>query len=170
MPSLLVVDDEPNILLAFRRAYRDAGLAVHTAESAEEGLNLAARHKPDVVVLDVQLPDLNGLEAFRRLQGLDSRLPVIFITGHGTTDTAIEAMKLGAFDYLLKPLELDQLRALIDRACSISRGMHVKAVTAEEPVPPEPSDVLVGRSPAMQEVYKTIGRVAPQDVTVLITG
>src|SRR5207249_7540868 len=82
----------------------------------------------------------------------------------------IEAMKLGAFDYLLKPLELDQLRALIDRACNISRGMHVKAVTAEEPVPPEPSDVLVGRSPAMQEVYKAVGRVAPQDVTVLITG
>jgi two-component system nitrogen regulation response regulator GlnG len=170
MPVLLVIDDEASILEAFRATFDEPSVTVLTAGSAIEGLESARANRPDVVILDLDLPDLNGLEAFRRLQALDSRVPVIFVTGHGTTDTAIEAMKLGAFDYLLKPLELDQLRALIDRACNISRGMHVKAVTAEEPVPPEPSDVLVGRSPAMQEVYKTIGRVAPQDVTVLITG
>jgi DNA-binding response OmpR family regulator len=77
MPSLLVVDDEPNILLAFRRAYRDAGLEVLTADTAEDGLALAAAHRPDVVVLDVQLPDLNGLEVFRRLHALDAHTPVI---------------------------------------------------------------------------------------------
>ena len=170
MPSLLVVDDEPNILLAFRRAYRDAGLAVHTAESAEEGLNLAARHKPDVVVLDVQLPDLNGLEVFRRLHALDAHTPVIFITGKSTTDTAIEAMKLGAYDYLFKPLELAQLRQVVDRALALSRMVHVPVEETEGAPVDDRADALVGRCSAMLEVYKAIGRVAAQDVTVLISG
>src|SRR5262249_27000923 len=147
MPSLLVVDDEPNILLAFRRAYRDAGLDVHTAESAEEGLNLAARPKPDVVVLAVQLPALNGLEVFRRLHALDAHTPVIFITGKSTTDTAIEAMKLGAYDYLFKPLELAPLRQVIDRALALSRLVHRPPVGAEEELGDERADAIGGRCP-----------------------
>src|SRR5262249_57698856 len=108
-----------------------------------------------------------GCGVWRRgVQG-NARIAVIFITGHGTTDTAMEAMKLGAFDYLLKPLELAHLRELVARACAISRLMRVPAVTEDEPIQ-EPADVLVGRCPAMQDVYKAIGRVAPQDVTVLI--
>jgi two-component system nitrogen regulation response regulator GlnG len=170
MPSLLVVDDEPNILLAFRRAYRDTGIQVHTAESAEEGLNLAARHQPDVVVLDVQLPDLNGLDVFRRLHALDVHTPVIFITGKSTTDTAIEAMKLGAYDYLFKPLELAQLRQVVDRALALSRMVHVPVAEAGSAPVDERADALVGRCSAMLEVYKAIGRVAAQDVAVLISG
>src|SRR5262249_32357134 len=106
MPALLVVDDEPAILLAFRRAFRQAGLEVYTAESGGEGLALAREHRPDAVVLDVQLPDTTGLELFQQLRQLDARIPVVFITGKATTDTAIEAMRLGAYDYLFKPLEL----------------------------------------------------------------
>src|SRR6202008_4948399 len=113
--------------------------------------------------------DMTGLDALRRLREIDARSPVIFITGHGTTDTAIEAMKLGAFDYLLKPLELVPLRELVARAFAISRLMRVPAVTEDEPTQ-EPADVLVGRCPAMQTVYKAIGRVAPPDVTALIRG
>jgi two-component system nitrogen regulation response regulator GlnG len=170
MPSLLVVDDEPSILLAFRRAYRDRELEVLTAETAASGLALANAHRPDVVILDVQLPDMTGLEALHQLRKIDARCPVIFITGKSTTDTAIEAMKLGAFEYLLKPLELPQLRQIIDRALAISRMMHVPAVVAEgEPVD-DRADAIIGRCPAMQEVYKAIGRVAGQDVPVLITG
>src|SRR5438094_432999 len=154
MPVLLVVDDEPAILLAFRRAFRSGGVEVLTAESAGEGLALARQHPPAVVVLDVQLPDQSGLDVFLQLRQLDARIPVVFITGKATTDTAIEAMKLGAYDYLFKPLELGQLRELVARAFDISRLMHVPAVVAEEETPPEQSDVLVGRCPAMQEVYK----------------
>ena len=95
---------------------------------------------------------------------------MVFITGHGTTDTAIEAMKLGAYDYLLKPLELAPLRELVRRALEISRLMHVPALMEAEQPGPGPAELLVGRCPAMQEVYKAIGRVAPQDVTVLILG
>src|SRR5690242_2165138 len=171
MPTLLVIDDETSILYAFRRAYRDADLTLATASTAAEGLDAVARQQPDVVFLDINLPDQSGLETFRQIRRLDARIPVIFITGHGTTNTAIEAMKLGAFDYLLKPLELDQLRRLVSRAFEISRVMHVRAVTSDEPpVPGETAEVMVGRCPAMQEVYKAIGRVAPQDVTVLIVG
>ncbi|HJT78002.1 MAG TPA: sigma-54 dependent transcriptional regulator [Gemmataceae bacterium] len=168
MPTLLVVDDEPSILLAFRRAF--GALTVLTAETAAEGLDLAAAQRPDAVVLDIQLPDLTGLEALQRLRDLDPRCPVIFITGKSTTDTAIEAMKLGAYDYLLKPLELKQLRQVVDRALALRRLMHVPAVVADAGPVDDRADAIVGRCPAMQAVYKAIGRVAAQDVTVLITG
>jgi two-component system nitrogen regulation response regulator GlnG len=170
MPILLVVDDEPSILAAFRRAYRDTPLEVRTAETAADGLALAQQEHPDVIVFDVQLPDMTGLEALRKLHELDARSPVIFITGKSTTDTAIEAMKLGAYEYLLKPLELPQLRQIIDRALAISRLMHVPAVIADAESMDERADAIIGRCPAMQKIVKSIGRVAAQEVAVLITG
>jgi two-component system nitrogen regulation response regulator GlnG len=171
MPTLLVIDDEPAILHFFRRAFHEPEVTVLTAGSASEGLDKVAQHRPDVVILDIQLPDQSGLETFEHIRQLDPKIPVIFITGHGTTATAIEAMRLGAYEYLLKPLELDQLCGLVARAFEISRLMRVPAVVPEaEPQPEVAADVLVGRSPPMQAVYKAIGRVAPQDVTVLILG
>ncbi len=170
MPTLLVVDDEPSILLAFRRAFRDTSVEVITAETAGDGVELARRRRPDVLILDIHLPDLTGLEALGRFRELDARSPIIFITGKSTTDTAIEAMKLGAYEYLLKPLELAQLRQVIDRALEISRLMHVPAVVADNEPVDDGADAIIGRCPAMQEVYKAIGRVASQDVTVLISG
>jgi two-component system nitrogen regulation response regulator GlnG len=171
MPTLLVVDDEASILHAFRRAFREPEVNLITAGNAAEAFEAVEQHKPDVVVLDVQLPDQSGLDVFRRLHRLDARVPVIFITGHGTTDLAIEAMKLGAFEFLLKPLELGPLRDLVERAFAISRLMHVPVmVPGDVPAAVDNSDVLIGRCPAMQAVYKAIGRVASQDVTVLILG
>ncbi len=177
MPILLVIDDEPSILHFFRRAFREPEVKLLTAGSAAEGLEKIAQHRPDVIILDINLPDQSGLEAFQRINELDAKIPVIFITGHGTTATAIEAMRLGAYEYLLKPLELDQLSDLVERAFEISRLMRVPAVVpaveasrgASAPGE-ESSEILVGRGPAMQEIYKAIGRVAPQDVTVLILG
>src|SRR5271156_2937681 len=170
MPTLLVIDDEPSILHAFRRAFRDDDVALVTAPTAAEGLASLERERPDVIILDVKLPDQSGLETLRRIRQTDARIPVVLITGHGTTDTAIEAMKLGAYEYLLKPLELSQLREMVGRALEISRLMRVPAVLADEAAAADRSDVLIGRCPSMQEVYKEIGRVAPQDVTVLVLG
>jgi two-component system nitrogen regulation response regulator GlnG len=170
MPTLLVVDDEPSILHFFRRAFPGPEVKLMTAASAAEGLQAVADHQPDVAILDIGLGDASGLDLFRRIHEADAKLPVIFITGHGTTATAIEAMSMGAFEYLLKPLELEELTDLIDRAFEISQMMRVPAVIPEGEKPSETSDTLVGRSPEMQEVYKSIGRVAPQDVTVLILG
>jgi two-component system nitrogen regulation response regulator GlnG len=168
--TLLVVDDEPSILHFFRRAFREADVNLVTASSAEEGLDQVRTAEPDVIVLDVDLAGHSGLDLFRRIQQLDPRIPVIFITGHGTTATAIEAMQLGAYEYLLKPLELDHLLDLVDRAFEISRLMKVPPVIAKGPEITDAPDALVGRCPAMQDVYKSIGRVASQDVTVLILG
>jgi len=170
MPTLLIIDDEPSIQHAFRRVLRDPEIAVITGGTAAEGLQLVQDSRPDAIVLDVHLPDARGLDTFDKIQQLDARIPVILITGHGTTDLAIEAMKRGAFEYLLKPLELPQLRQLIDRAFASSRLMHVPAVVSDEKLPRDEGDVLLGRCSAMQEVYKAIGRVAAQDVTVLIRG
>src|SRR4051794_35722960 len=170
MPTLLVVDDEPSILHFFRRAFPGPDVTLRTAASASECLEAVTADRPDVVILDINLPDASGLETFRRIHGIDPKIPIIFITGHGTTGTAIEAMRLGAYEYLLKPLELDQLSDLVERAFAISRLMRVPAVIPEGGEAKEDSDALIGRCPAMQEVYKSIGRVAPQDVTVLILG
>jgi two-component system nitrogen regulation response regulator GlnG len=170
MPTLLVVDDEPSILHFFRRAFCEPEVTLLTAPSAAEGLEAVNRDRPDVVILDINLPDASGLDTFRRIQQIDPKIPVIFITGHGTMATAIEAMRLGAYEYLLKPLELDHLTDLVERAFEISRLMRVPAVIPEGGEANDDADALLGRCPAMQEVYKAIGRVAPQDVTVLILG
>ena len=170
MPTLLVVDDEPSILYFFRQAFEEPEVTLHTASSAAEGLATLQAVRPDVVILDINLSDASGLDTFKQVREIDPRIPVIFITGHGTTATAIEAMRLGAYEYLLKPLELDQLTGLVHRAFEISRLMRVPAVLPETGEASDDSDLMVGRCPAMQDVYKSIGRVAPQDVTVLVTG
>jgi two-component system nitrogen regulation response regulator GlnG len=170
MPTLLIIDDEPVIQHAFRKAFRSPAHEVLTASTAADGLESLRRQTPDVVILDVHLPDSDGLATFEKIRAFDARIPVILITGHGTTELAIEAMKRGAFDYLLKPLEYDQIRRLVDQACASSRLMHVPAVVAELEPAQEADDALLGRCAAMQNVYKAIGRVAPTDETVLILG
>src|SRR6059058_5996387 len=130
MINLLVIDDEDSILHAFRRAFRAPDFTLRSASTAAEGLTRLSEVEPDVVILDIHLPGASGLDTFEQIHRMDARLPVILITGHGTTDLAIEAIKRGAYDYLLKPLELSQLRDLVTRACASSRLMHVPAVIA----------------------------------------
>jgi two-component system nitrogen regulation response regulator GlnG len=170
MITLLVIDDEESILHAFRRAFRAPEFSLHIAGTAAEGLARLAQVKPDVVVLDLHLPDATGLDTFEQIHRGDARLPVVLVTGHGTTDLAIEAIKRGAYEYLLKPLELPQLKELITQAAAGRRLMTEPAVIPQAGSVPDKGDVLLGRCPAMQEVYKAIGRVAQQDVTALILG
>ncbi len=170
MPVLLVIDDDPLVRHRFRREFEDTDIRIVTAQAAEEGLRLCAENPCDAVILDVMLPDMSGLEAFQRIQSLDSRLPVIFITAGGESETAIQAMKMGAYDYLIKPLDQARVKKLVDSAVEIRRLMQVPVSMESEATAAEQGDQLVGRCPAMQEVYKGIGRVAPQDVTVLIQG
>jgi two-component system nitrogen regulation response regulator GlnG len=176
MQSLLIIDDEPNVCYTLAKVLGSARLKILSAGTAGEGLDMVRRESPDVVLLDVRLPDMTGLDAYRQIRQIDARLPVIIITAHGTTETAIEAMTLGAFDYLLKPLDLEQLRDVVGRAMHLSQISRTPAMYDGVPGTPghEPpqieSDQLVGNSPPMQELYKSIGRIAPQDVTVLILG
>jgi DNA-binding NtrC family response regulator len=170
MATLLVIDDDRSVLHMIGHAFLDSHVAVLAARNVEEGLELIRKQAPDVVLLDIVLPDISGLEAARKVQALDPKLPVIFITGRGTSDTAIEAMKLGAYDYLLKPLDLPKLQELVSRALEIRRLMQVPVEMSRPEMPTPEVDAIVGRSPQMQEVFKAIGRVAPQNVTVLISG
>jgi two-component system nitrogen regulation response regulator GlnG len=166
VPTLLVIDDERSVCYSFRRVFEGESVRVLTAETAAAGLIALHQHQPDVVVLDLQLPDRPGLDLFREIHSESPKRPIIFITAHGTTDTAIEAMKAGAFDYLLKPLDLERLTRVLGRAFEAARLMTVPAMLPGE----EEADHIVGRSATMQEMCKAIGRLAPQDVNVLILG
>jgi two-component system nitrogen regulation response regulator GlnG len=167
---LLIIDDEPNVCYSLQTALESPTLQIATAGTAREGIQAIRRDPPDAVILDVRLPDMSGLEAYALIRQIDARLPVIVITAHGTTETAIEAMKLGAFEYLLKPLDLDQFGAVVNRAIHASQISRVPALYHEKQESRPDSDQLVGSSPVMQDLYKSIGRIAPQDVTVLILG
>jgi two-component system nitrogen regulation response regulator GlnG len=166
MPKLLLIDDEESVRYAFRRVLQSDDVQVVTAETAAAGMAAAESHAPDVIVLDIQLPDRSGLDLFRELHAAAPKRPVVFITAHGTTETAIEAMKGGAFDYLIKPVDFDRLTQVLGRAFEAARLMSVPAVLPDE----GGEDRIVGHSPVMQEMCKLIGRVAPQDVNVLILG
>ncbi len=170
MPKLIIIDDEPNLLYSLKKSLQTDELEVITAATGEQGIAAFEQHRPDAVILDVRLPDMSGLDAFAHLHKLDSRIPVIIITAFSTTETAIEAMKRGAFEYLLKPVEFEKLLSTVQRAVEIRQlGRAAKnfSIPAEGDATPEQ---IVGRSPAMQEVYKAIGQVAPQDVNALILG
>jgi DNA-binding NtrC family response regulator len=166
VPTLLVVDDEPSVCYSFVRVFGDSATRVLSAGTVAEGLRLFRAERPDVVVLDLQLPDGTGLQAFEAIRSVSPKQAVIFITAHGTATTAIEAMKQGAFDYLIKPLDFGRVSDILRRAFEAAYLMQVPAVLPGL----EPREQLVGHSPAMQEMCKVIGRVAPQEVNVLIVG
>lgn len=172
MHKLLVVDDEPNVLYSLQKGLESDTVQVITAPTGGQAIQRTAEDKPDAVILDVRLPDMSGLDVFDRLRDVDPRLPVVIITAYATTDTAIEAMKRGAFEYMLKPVDLHQLRDVVGKALETSRISHIPAVIddATEYSEDTRADRIIGRSAAMQEVYKGIGRVASQDVNVLVLG
>ncbi len=153
MPSLLVVDDDRSVVQIFRRGFQGTEVEVLAAGTAAEGQDVLAQSRPDVVVLDVFLPDQSGLQTFQQIHAYDPTVPIIFITAGGTSNTAIEAMKLGAFDYLLKPLDLAKVRELVAQALRIKHFMDFPVKVSELPGGDDASDTMVGRCPAMQEVY-----------------
>src|SRR6516165_3327014 len=171
MGRLLLIDDDPVMILdQLTHALGPQGMRIEVARTAEEGIRQVADEPPDVILLDVHLPDLSGLEAYQRIRQIDGRIPVIFITWAATADTAIEAMKEGAYDYLFKPLDLARLRGVVVQALELGRLMREPALVAETPPAEDVGDAIIGRCPAMGEVYKAIGRVAAQNVIALITG
>jgi two-component system nitrogen regulation response regulator GlnG len=171
MGQLLLVDDDPDLILAqINRAFGASQHRIDVARTGADGVRRVAQRAPDVVLLDLRLPDQSGLDVYQQMRRLDARIPVIFITMAKAADAAIEAMKQGAYDYLFKPLDLDQLRRVVSEALEVAHRMREPAVIAEATPGPDVDGAIVGSCPAMREVYKAIGRVAAQDVPVLITG
>jgi two-component system nitrogen regulation response regulator GlnG len=170
MSRLLLIDDEEDVRYSFQRIFDSPEVELATAASGEEGLKAIPKFKPDLVLMDVRMGGMNGLETLRRIRVANPKQLVILMTAYGTTQTAIEAMKLGAYDYLLKPFDVPKLKEIVTSALKAARDM--KQVVSYQPLL-ESEDYelgIVGRSETMQQVFKLIGQVAASDATALITG
>ena len=168
--KLLVIDDDRTVLRLVEKAFADAEILILLANDGASGLKKIRDERPDVLLLDIMLPDATGLDLANQIHQIDPKLPVIFITASDESDMAIEAMKLGAYDYLLKPLNLANVQDLVERAMESRRQMLLPVVMQASAELPKSGDALVGNSPRMLDVYKQIGRVAAENVTVLIRG
>ena len=170
MSKLLLIDDEEDVQYSFRRIFDSPEIELATASSGEEGLKLIPKFKPDLVVMDIRMGGMTGLETLRHIRKIDSKLLVILMTAYGTTQTTIEAMKLGAYDYLLKPFDIPKLKEVIANALKAAHDMR-QVVSYQPLLESEDYEVgIVGRSGPMQQVFKLIGQVAGTDATTLITG
>ncbi len=165
---ILVVDDEASVLEALADILTDSGYQVECAASGSEGLQKIETINPDVVLLDIRMPDIDGIKVLELVKRRGDRTPIILITAYGSTQTTIEAMKLGAFDYLMKPLKISDLLDVVKKAVEV-KGLIDRA-RAGENIPDANSEDMIGLSPIMQNVYKIIGRVANTNATVLIRG
>jgi DNA-binding NtrC family response regulator len=169
MGAILIVDDDPRLRQSFEKLLAAEGHTVWTAPDGETALGLVKANSPDMVIMDIRMPGLSGLDTFKAMHQLDPKLPVIIMTAFGTTETAIETTKMGAFDYVLKPFDIPDILALIDKALEAGRFMRSR-IALDMPPDKVKGEAIIGKSKPMQEVYKSIGRVAPTDATVLLRG
>jgi nitrogen regulation protein NR(I) len=170
MERILIVDDDPSMRYSLNRMLEAQGLQLFLAKNGPEALERFEQDRPDVVVMDIKMPGKSGLEVLHEIKEKDPKALVILMTAFGTTETAIEAMKYGAFDYILKPFDIPQMRGLVERALEVSRMMKKIVSLPDREKGGEAEETLVGSSAAMQQVYKMIGQVAPAEVTVLLRG
>ncbi|MCX8116845.1 MAG: sigma-54 dependent transcriptional regulator [Desulfobacterota bacterium] len=169
MQTILVVDDDKSIRYSLMRML-EGEYTVLTAPNGEEALSQMKASSPDLILMDIRMPGRGGIEVLKEIKAIDPKALVILMTAYGTTETAIEAMKHGAFDYILKPFPIQQMRELVQKAMTLRRLMKQEVTVAPEPAPQREEEQIVGSSPKMQEIYKVIGQVAPSDVTVLLRG
>ncbi|RPJ72463.1 MAG: sigma-54-dependent Fis family transcriptional regulator, partial [Desulfobacteraceae bacterium] len=169
MSTILIVDDDDQLRRSFRKLLTEEGYTVESAASGEAAVQKVQKQAPDLVILDMRLPGQSGIESFRVIHGFEPKLPIIIMTAYGTTENAIEATKLGAFDYVLKPFEVPAMLTVIAQALEAGRFMRSPVDMGGGPDPAS-REAIIGRSRPMQEVYKAIGRVSPTDATVLIRG
>ena len=169
--KVLVIDDDKDLRYSLRRALAGLGHTVIEADSGETGVVAAKREQPDVILLDNRMGGMTGIETLQMLRGAQPQAMVILMTAFGTTQTAIEAMKFGAYDYVMKPFDQAKLITLVDKALSARRDLAAATKSTRTLVnPADYKEGIVGSSEPMQEVLKSIGQVAASDATVLITG
>jgi DNA-binding NtrC family response regulator len=168
MGKILIVDDEKNIASSFKKILEDEGHDAFIACSAEEALKTVKSSIIDLVIMDIRMPGMSGLEAFAKFKEIDNKMPIIIMTAFGTTETAIEAMRLGAYEYIIKPFDIPQMKELIEKALEAMRLM--KTEVTYKPEEETRGDRIIGSSNKMQQVYKLIGQVATSDVAILLRG
>lgn len=165
MADILVVDDDQSVANAFERFLRHEGHTCLLASNAEDALRMVDERRPALAFLDVRMPGIDGLQALKTLRARYPGVYVVIMTAHGTSQTSIDAMRAGAFEYVTKPLDLDELRGVIGHALSARSADGASSASDQHP-----KVALVGDSPSMQEVYKLIGLLAANDVPALVVG
>ncbi len=171
MSKILVADDEEKVCWAFEQFLKEEGHTPLIASNAQEALEKMTQEKPDLIIMDIQMPgQLNGLEALTEMRKLDPEAYIIIMTAHGNMQTAIEAMRSGAYDYITKPPDLDQLSVVIQRALESQKLSRDLTLLRSEVMGKYQKENIVGKSQQMQDVYKLIGTLTTNDITVLIEG
>jgi len=165
--KILVADDEKNMLWALTNVLSKQGFKTFTARDGEEAIHQFNKHLPDVVLLDLKMPKKNGIEVLKEIKKINDSIPVIMITAHGNIETAIEAMKLGAFDYVQKPFEMEEINVLIKKALKI-RDLTMEVELLRDEL--SRGNQIIGESPQIKEVMDLVNRVAKSNATVLILG
>lgn len=168
--QVLIVDDEMSVRKLLDAVARKAGYEVHLAENGQEAIEKAKALKPGVILMDIRMPVLDGMEAFEVIHGDQPQIAIILMTAHGTVDTAVEAMRRGAFDYLVKPSNVTEVRLLLERAFRMQRLSEEVLTLRSEVQDKYQMSNIIGKSAIMQQVYKTVGRVAQTQATVLVSG
>ncbi|MDE5417627.1 sigma-54 dependent transcriptional regulator [Labilibaculum sp. DW002] len=170
--SILIADDDKNIRYAFKKTFETQSAIVHQAGTGKEALTMIENENPDLIFLDVDMPELNGLEVIRLLKQNNITIPIVVITGCGTMNTAIKSIQLGAYEYLTKPLDIDKIFVITQRAIEmVSLRKKIKELESQQPGKVNDRE-LIGQHSGMHEVFKVIGAVttAPNTLNVLVTG
>ncbi len=170
MPHALIVDDDRSLRYLITQVLQSAGIETSEASTAEEGLRRISEGGVDLVLLDIQLPRRSGLDVLGEIQGIDRRIPIVIVTSDNDSNTAIEAMQRGAYDYLTKPVDTAQLLSLVENALAARELMSVPVALEAAEIDGSSERVFIGQSPQMLQVFKAIGRVAAQDVPILVLG
>jgi two-component system, NtrC family, response regulator AtoC len=171
MSKILIVDDEEKVCWAFEQFFKEEGHTTVIASNAQEAIEKLTSEMPELVIMDIRMPgQMDGLDALAEMKRLDPDVYVIIMTAYGTMQTAIKAMQSGAYDYIVKPLDLDQVKLVIEKALKAHKQSKELAYLRSEVIGKYQKDNIVGNSPKMQEIYKLIGTLTTNDVTVLIEG
>jgi len=170
MNRILIIDDDHQLCLSFAKILNQEGYRTSCAYTGREGIEAVRESPPALVVLDIRLPDMSGLEVFDEIHSAFPKLPVIIITAYGSTETAIGAIQKGAYDYIYKPFDVPDMLLLVEKALVAGRCMSSPVEVNPDSEPAAGHEALVGSSAQMLEVYKTIGKVSGTDATVLIRG
>lgn len=170
MPTILAVDDDRTVLELINAALQTDRISVSTAENGQDAFTAIRNSTPDVLLLDINLPDVSGLEMIDQVHAIDARIPIVFVTASDSSDTAIEAIQKGAFDFLTKPLDFTTVQDVVERALATRKMQVPVSVDPMDEIDDCANDVMVGKSSQMLAVYKEIGRVASKNVTVLVWG
>ena len=171
MQKILLIDDEVGALESLASWFEELGYNTHKASTGLEGLRIAKKINPDVVVTDIKMPDISGMEVLAQLKEYDEMIQVIMVTAFDDMETTIQAMQMGAYDYLAKPLDVKRLEMTVKRALENKRmSQKLELFSPNNSEESDLNNMIIGKTPIMTEIFKKIGKASASKVTVLIQG